>query len=215
MAKKNIIGVDNLIESAFVPEAGTQAKREEKMQNALRQEANSRPTLSLNDLLAGVKVSYKHAGTPEDGLHVVRIDGEPEVKTGKNGPYIEVELEEVKTGLCWKTYINGQELGKKLEEINFFNNGMLAGKTGIAAINFLQKQEFNVWTIQTEKKTTATYFNKELFDKRVYAASLSKEKKEEAEQKKKEREDREARLQEEAELTKKAKQEQEKAPWKE
>lgn len=174
--KKNNIGCDNLVDNVFVPEAG-QNYRAKTQQNALREESGARPAISLSDLFdKGFKVSAKRFGTPEEGLHIVTIDGEPEVRNGRDGYYVEFELVEKNTGLCWKTFINQSNLSQMLADISYFNNGMLAGKTGMGAINFLKTHEFNCWTLLTEKGSNATYFNETKYNKRLYVMELNREK---------------------------------------
>lgn len=174
--KKNTIGCDNLVDNVFVPQAG-ENYRAKNMQNALREEVQAAPAISFADLFdKGFKVSAKHFGTPEQGLHIVNLDGEPEIRKGRDGYYVEFGLVEVRTGLCWKTFVNQQSLTQMLADISFYNNAMLARKTPTQALNFLKNHDFNVWVLQTEKGSTATYFNEERFSKRLYVMELNREK---------------------------------------
>lgn len=179
----NNIGCNNLVDTAFVPEAHT-GKRADGNTNALREEAGEYIVLSLNDLFdSDFTIGTKKEGTPPQGLHVVIIDGEPEVKRGRNGLYVEFDLFEKASGFCWKTFVNQDALKQMLADISFYNNGMLSGKSGIQAINFLKTHPFNCWTLQTEAERTATYFNSEKFGRRIYVIENEKAKREKAEHK--------------------------------
>lgn len=153
----NNIGCNCIADTAFVP--GDQGKP------------------SLADLLKGVKVTAKRPGTPEQGIHSVLLDSEPTIHRGNDGnPYLVFVLHEPKTGLVWKAFVSADGLAKALEDISFFNNGMLAGKKGLTALQFLYSHEFSVWTLQTEKGKTATYFNEDKHGKRLYAMEKNREK---------------------------------------
>ena len=211
----NTIGCDNLIDNAFVPEAGTAGATGKNNSEKLRLEAGIAPTLSLDDLFsANYKVGTEYAGTPSDGMHIVVIKGTPEVRKGKDSNYVELELGEItkagKTGLCWKTFVNAADLGKMLEDINYHNKGIISGLSGAKAIAHLGKVEFCVWTITSEKDSSKayTYFNKEKYDKRVYAMRLEADRKDMRKLKEKERLDNEARMAEEAKMSR-----ENKSPW--
>ena len=183
----NTIGCGNIIDGAFVPEAG-QMNRAQGAQNALRQEAGAAPTISFSDLFdKGWKVSAKHFGIPANGEHEVVINCDPEPRKGKDGSYyVKFELCEVATSLVWEsTGINQSELGNLFNAISAYNNGMLAGKSPVQSLNFLKKHSFKVWTIRTEPKKVATYFSEDKYDKRCYViakeASRKEDKKMEAE----------------------------------
>lgn len=176
MTKKiNTVGIDNLIDNAFVPQAESN-KRADSMQGAIREEAGARPTLSLSDLFSkDFKLDAKRAGKPEDGLHIVKFAGEPEVKQGRDGAYVEFELCDQDNEICWKTFVNASDLEKVLQDISYFNDGIIACMWPMEAIAKLRFNEFNCWTLTTERGTTATYFNQTKYNKRVYAMELNKE----------------------------------------
>jgi hypothetical protein len=140
----------------------------------------------------------------------VKLEGEPDVKMGKDGPYAIFNLID-ENCMCWSTFVNGNELMKALEDISYSNGGILAGKKPAIALNFLERNYFDCWTLITEKGKVATYFNKDKFSKRQYVLQLEKDKRELNDIKAKEREDNKARMAEEAELTKKANED--KAPF--
>lgn len=158
--KNTTLGVDNLVDNTFTPDM---------------QDKEQKP-ITLADLFsAGYTVSCKHPGTPDEGLHEVTLDGEPTIHNGQNGAYLTFELVEKKTGICWKTFVSAINLTKALEEISYNNHGMLAGKPGLKALQFLLTRSFNCWTLQTEKGSTATYFSEEKFSKRIYAMEMNRE----------------------------------------
>lgn len=186
MNKKNI-GIDNLVDNTFVPEAG-QNHRAKSQQNALREEAGFTPEVSFADLFdKGWKVSAKHFGIPVNGEHGVVIGGEPEIHRGKDGSfYVKFELYEKETGLAWmSTGINQSDLGNLFNTISAYNDGMLARKSPVQSLNFLKTHDFKVWTVITEPNKSVTYFNEEKYDKRCYVlskqASEQKDEKMEAE----------------------------------
>lgn len=195
-SKKNIntIGCDNLIDSAFVP-------GEER-----------EPVLTIADFFdADYKVDKRHPGKPAVGAHKVVLDGEPEVhKDDEGNIYFTFNLMN-EDGLCWKTFISKDNLTQTIESISYFNKGMLANKKGMAAINFLQGHSFYCWVLENEKGKALTYFNETKYNKRIFAMSLNAEREEEKKRREKERADREARMAEEAELTRKSRED--KAPW--
>lgn len=176
MAKKNnTVGINNIIDNAFVPQAESN-KRASTMQGAIREDAGARPALSLGDLFSkDFRIDASRAGKPEDGLHIVKFAGEPEVKQGKDGAYVQFELCDQDTGLCWITYINASDLEKMLQDISYFNNGIVACMWPMEAIAKLRFNEFGCWTLTTERGTTATYFNQTKYNKRVYAMELNRE----------------------------------------
>jgi len=183
----NNIGCDNLIDNAFVPEAG-QGNRAKSAQNALREEAGFAPVVSFSDLFdKGWKVSAKHFGKPANGEHEVIISCDPEPLKGKDGSYyVKFELCEEATGLTWMTTgINQSELSNLFNAISEYNNGIIAGKDPIQSLSFLKKHAFKVWTIETEPKKVVTYFNEKKYDRRCYViareASQKVDKKMEAE----------------------------------
>ena len=101
-------------------------------------------------------------------------------------------------------------LVQTLEAINYFNEGMLAGKKGMVAINYLQGHKFDCWVLKNEKGKVLTYFDKVKYDKRIYAMSLNEERKEMKALREKERADKEARMAEEAKMGR-----ENKSPWEE
>lgn len=211
----NTIGCDNLVDNTFVPEAGTAGNRGSNNSEKLRADAGMAPTLGIADLFSkGYKVNAQYAGTPKDGMHYVIINGEPSVRKGNNGAYAEIELKEITAdgdfGLCWKTFVTAENLPKMLEDINYYNSGIISKLSGMNAIARLYKTDFAVWTIKSEKDSNKvyTYFNKAKYDKRLYAMSLEAERKEEKMQRNKERADNEARMAEEAKMGR-----ENKSPW--
>lgn len=198
MAKKNNVGIDNLIDNAFVPQAESN-KRADNMQGALREEAGAKPNLSLSDLFSkDFKVDANRAGKPEVGLHTVKFATEPEVKIGNNGAYVEFELCDQNNGICWKTFVNADSLEKMLQDISYFNNGVIACMGPMQAITKLRFSEFDCWTLETEKGSTVTYFNETKYNKRIYAMQLNAGNRELKDLRKKEMEDNQARMTEEA-----------------
>lgn len=171
--KKNTTGCDCILDAAFVPQSG-QNTRAKGQQNALRQDAGAAVNLSLADLFdKGFKVEADRRGTPEEGMHMVTLRGEPEVKNGYDGPYVRMELRN-EIGICWTTSFSAADFSKILTDISYHNKGMLAGKRPAAAIAFLYNHSFSVWTLQTEKGKTATYFNEERFSRRLFAIQNNK-----------------------------------------
>lgn len=156
----NTLGIDNLVDNVFTPDM---------------QDKEQKP-LTLADLFsADYTVNCKHPGTPDEGLHEVLLDGEPTIHSGHNGAYLTLELVEEKTGICWKSFVSATALTRTLEEISYNNHGMLAGKSGLTALQFLYTHSFNCWTLQTEKGSTATYFSEDRFGKRIYAMEMNRE----------------------------------------
>ena len=206
MNKKNI-GIDNLIDGIYAPEVTPHHRfeRDEKMQNALRFESGENkvegeePVFSLEDIFGmDFKVQKGFFGTPEAGTHTVKLNKAPEIKKGSNGLYMKLELIDAITGCMWNTFVKAEDAHKMLADISHYNNGLLARKDANAAFETLQNKKFLCWTLQTEKGTTATYFNEERFNKRLWVVSALEGKYELNKLKQKEREDNKARMAEEA-----------------
>lgn len=158
-----------IVGSAFVPEAN-QNHRSTNQQNALREEAGCEPEVSFADLFTkGWKVSARHFGVPKNGEHLVVLGNEPEVHKSKDGFYVKFELYEKSSGLVWmSTGINQKDLENLFNTISAYNNGMLAMKSPVQAMNYLKTHEFRVWTVVTEPGKAVSYFNEEKYDKRCY-----------------------------------------------
>lgn len=168
------VGCDNLIESVTHDHA---PEEDRNNSNGIRKDNGIAPALKLGDLFdADFSVTKKHSGTPDIARHTVIIDGEPEVRSGRDGVYVAFDLCEKDTNLCWKAFVNQSELTKMLEDVNFYNNAMLAGLSGMKAILKLQKSYFDCWTLVTEKGSVATYFNENRWSKRLYAMAMNRDK---------------------------------------
>lgn len=179
----NTIGCDNIIDNAFVP-------NEDKA-----------PALTIADFFDNdYKVNKRHFGVPAVGEHRVVLDGEPEVRKNDDGNYYFVLNLMDEKGLCWKTFANPENLNQTLETISFFNEGMLANKKGMVAINYLQGHKFSCWVLKNEKGKAYTYFDKAKYDKRIYVMSRNEERKELGALREKERADNKARMAEEAKM---------------
>lgn len=167
--KTNNIGCNNLIDNAFVPNC------EGNVQNRLREEAQAPVVLKVGDLFSkGFKVDKKRIGNPEEGLNNVTFSALPEVKEGKSGAYMVIELENA-LGLCWKTYVNSQYAEKMLQDISYYNEGMLAGLTPMKALNKLTSHVFSCWILNDENGKVVTYFNEDKYNRRLYAMELNRE----------------------------------------
>ena len=73
------------------------------------------------------------------------------------------------------------------------------------ALNNIQKNHFRCWTVEDKEKKIRTYFDEEKANKALYIANKLKSDEELRKLQKKEREDAEKGLEEDAELTRKAK----------
>lgn len=212
---------DQLADNAFVPDSNEQ-KRPDTQRQKLRQEAgddnavrNERAELTLKDIIEGQTIRTGRWENPENGVHQVILDGEPEVKLGRNGndPYAIFELRDVKTQIAWKTFISAKDIVKTITEISFNNRGFLGGMNAQKALNNIQKNHFRCWTVEDKEKKVRTYFDEEKANKALYIASKSKSDEELKKLQRKEREDAEKGQEEDAELTRKAKAENNDLPF--
>jgi ribA/ribD-fused uncharacterized protein len=178
--------------------------------NAVRQE---KAELTLADMLKGKKIETGRWAKPEDGEHIVELVGEPDVRNGMHGPYIAFDLRDKKTGVTWKAFINAENLIKTLADISFNNNGFLGGMNAQEAMYNIQQNPFRCWAVADDKGTVRTYFDEEHANRAFYYISKRKAKQEMYELMKKEQEDAKAAQKEAAELTKKAKEENNDLPF--
>ena len=212
--KTNTIGCDNLIDNAFVPE-NTQAhqyNRTDDIRRAAREDAGIAPALSWADMFDDdFSVNEKYRGVPEEGVHMVKFDGEPVVRSGRNNSkYMAIDLVETKTGCCWTVNVNQENLKDTLNAINYNNTNLLKGLNPTQMLYKLIETEFTCWTLQTEKGTTATYFDAIKYSKRLYVMELNHEKEMQKREREKNRLDKEARMAEEAKMGR-----ENKSPWEE
>ena len=204
---------DVLIDAINTPNC-SEPRRPQSQMYQLRQEAgddnavrNEKAELTLKDILRGQTIRAGRWGNPEDGVHQVILDGEPEVKPGRNGndPYAVFELRDVKSQIAWKAFVSTKDIIKTITEISFNNRGFLGGMSAQKALNSIQKNHFRCWTVEDKEKKIRTYFDEEKANKALYIASKSKSDEELRKLREKEREDAEKGREEDAELTRKAK----------
>ena len=205
--------MDQLADDAFVPNSSEQRRPNTQLQK-LRQEAgdynavqNEKAELTLSEILKGQTIRAGRWENPENGVHQVVLDGDPEVKLGRNGndPYAVFELRDVKTQIVWKTFISAKDIVKTITEISFNNRGFLGGMNAQKALNNIQKNHFRCWTVEDKEKKIRTYFDEEKANKALYIANKLKSDGELRKLREKEREDAEKGQEEDAELTRKAK----------
>ena len=110
-------------------------------------------------------------------------------------------------------FINAENLIKTLADISFNNNGFLGGMNAQKAMYNIQQNPFRCWVAEDDKGTVRTYFDEEHANRAFYYISKRKAKQEMYELMKKEREDAEVAQKETAELTKKAKEENNDLPF--
>lgn len=204
---------DQIADNAFVPDCGEQ-RRPYTQSQKLRQEAgdynavqNEKAGLTLKDILKGQTIRAGRWENPKNGMHQVLLDGEPEVKLGRNGndPYAVFELRDVETQIVWKAFISAKDIVKTITEISFNNRGYLGGMNAQKALNNIQKNPFRCWTVEDKEKKIRTYFDEEKANKALYIANKSKSDEELRKLREKEREDAKKGQEEDAELTRKAK----------
>ena len=212
---------DQIADNAFVPDSGEQ-RRPYTQSQKLRQEAgdynavqNERAELPLTDILKGQTIRAGRWENPENGVHQVLLDGEPEVKLGRNGndPDAVFELRDVETQIVWKAFISAKDIIKTITEISFNNRGFLGGMNAQKALNNIQKNHFRCWTVEDKEKKIRTYFDEEKANKALYIVRKSKSDEELRKLREKEREDAEKGREEDAELTRKAKAENNDLPF--
>lgn len=223
-AKKREIGQavdykDAIADNCFTPNSAEEDRPSTQRQQ-LRQDAGDKNTvrqekaeLTLADMLKGKRVEAGHWAKPEDGEHIVELVGEPDVRNGMHGPYVAFDLRDKKTGVTWKAFINAENLIKTLADISFNNNGFLGGMNAQEAMYNIQRNPFRCWAVADDKGTVRTYFDEEHANRAFYYISKRKAKQEMYELMKKEREDAEIAQKEAAELTKKAKEENNDLPF--
>ena len=204
---------DAIADNCFTPDS-TEEDRPSTQRQQLRDESGDKGAAkqekaekTLADLLKGATVESGFWGKPESGEHYVELLGEPEVKNGRTGPYVVFKLRDVETKGIWNSYINAERLVKTLAEISFNNEGMLGGMNAQMAMYNIQRNPFRCWTNQDEKGTCRTYFDEEYAHRAFYYVSKRKAEHEMYELKRKERKDAEDAQREAAELTKKAREE--------
>lgn len=207
MTKKNIntIGCDNLIDNAFVPEAGQQGARAPEQKNALRQEVGAplireEEQLSFSDLCSkGATVTKEFFGTPASGKHIIKVRDAVILK-GYDGHYVKFTLVDINSNCCWYLNVSGGKLMQVLATISEQNNGLLAGLNPDEAIKHLKANSFNCWTTFTEKGKLATYFNEDKFNSFTYFLQKKQGEYELRKLREQERKDNEARMAEEAKM---------------
>ena len=204
---------DAIADNCFTPDS-TEEDRPSTQRHQLRQDAGDenavrqeKAELTLADLLKGEKIETGRWAKPEDGEHTVELIGEPDVRNGKNGTYVVFELRDKKTGVTWKAFINAENLIKTLADISFNNNGFLGGMNAQKAMYNIQQNPFRCWVAEDDKGTVRTYFDEEHANRALYYVSKRKAEHEMYELKRKERKDAEEAQREAAELTKKAREE--------
>ena len=210
---------DAIADNCFTPNSAEEDRPSTQRQQ-LRQDAGDKNTvrqekaeLTLADMLKGKRVEAGHWAKPEDGEHIVELVGEPDVRNGMHGPYVAFDLRDKKTGVTWKAFINAENLIKTLADISFNNNGFLGGMNAQEAMYNIQRNPFRCWAVADDKGTVRTYFDEEHANRAFYYISKRKAKQEMYELMKKEREDAEIAQKEAAELTKKAKEENNDLPF--
>lgn len=189
--------VDVIADAVFTPDSEAEKipknsvrgedgeKRISNQSARLREEAGEKSQgarvqtkLSLSDLLDGIKVERGYFGTPDEGAHNVNINDVSDPKRGRNGEiYLTIDFIDDKTGVIWSKHLNADELADTFRVISFYNGGILAGRNGKQALNVLKTVLFTCWTVQADDGKTITYFDKEKYDKCVYARSKNTEKK--------------------------------------
>jgi ribA/ribD-fused uncharacterized protein len=204
---------DAIADNCFTPDS-TEEDRPSTQRHQLRQDAGDenavrqeKAELTIADLLKGKKIETGRWAKPEDGEHTVELIGEPDVRNGKNGTYVVFELRDKKTGVTWKAFINAENLIKTLADISFNNNGFLGGMNAQKAMYNIQQNPFRCWVAEDDKGTVRTYFDEEHANRALYYVSKRKAEHEMYELKRKERKDAEEAQREAAELTKKAREE--------
>lgn len=210
---------DAIADAAFEPNC-QEEKRPKTQRQQLRYEAGDdnaireeKAAMTLADILAGKTIESGYTGKPEDGEHIVKLIDEPQVFQGRNGVFVTLELRDETTKVTWKAFVNADELVKKLAEISFNNKGMLGGMNAQKALLNIQKNPFRCWAVEDTKGATRTYFDEERANRALYYVSQQKAKEELYQLRKKESEDAEAAQKEAAELTKKAKEENNDLPF--
>lgn len=210
---------DAIADAAFEPNC-QEEKRPQTQRQQLRYEAGDdgaikeeKMTVELADILAGKTIEAGYNDKPEDGEHIVKLKGEPQVFRGKNGFFVALELQDETTKVTWKAFVNANELVKKITEISYSNKGMLSGMDAQKALLNIQKNPFRCWAVEDTKGATRTYFDEGRANRALYYVSQQKASEELAQLRKKEREDAEAAAEEAAELTAKAKEENNDLPF--
>lgn len=205
--------IDTATDGSYVPDS-SEERRPSTQRQQLRQEAGDKyavrqekAELSIADLLKGKKIETGRWAKPEDGEHIVELIGEPDMRNGIHGPYVVFDLRDKDTGITWKAFVNAENLIKTLADISFNNNGFLGGMNAQKAMYNIQQNPFRCWAVADDKGTVRTYFDEEQANRAFYYISKRKAKQEMYELMKKEQEDAEAAQKEAAELTKKAREE--------
>lgn len=174
------------VDDCFVPDSTTNGLPAHTTQGKLREQesgySNYKATeakLDLDEILSGIVISNTFAAEPEDGIHKVVLNTYPEANAGKGGneAYMTMELRD-EDGRCWKAFVSLSEIHKTLEDISFYNEGMLSIRDGKQAINHLLNNTFYCWTAKLDSGKIKTYFNPEKADKYFYYKAMREGKRE-------------------------------------
>ena len=187
-AKINAQAISNsLTDAAFVPDM-TERQEELTMSQKLHNEAGDVIEKEIDTDDEEIELGEGWRGTPDNGLHEVKIIEAFKCK-GRNGnPDFRIFLlRDIADGREWKTLVGDDVLNDTIRSINYYNYNMLRQlkakgipTTKENVINLLKEKAFKVWTQRKIKdpKEALTYFNEEKYQNYCmkYARAKSLEK---------------------------------------
>ena len=152
------VGCGILVGSAFVPEAGDDPDDREIVIEA----AN---TIVDDDDEVVVQKGFR--GDPEDGMHHIILVDYPQKQAGKNGngDYRVLHFRDVLLYNEWTMVVSEEDLVKRLQEISYNNQGMLACMTKKRAFASLMVNPVTCWTVKNLKGRVVTYFDEVSYTK--------------------------------------------------